>query len=77
MARVRAIHLSPIKSLGLMSSERARRVLDWEPRHGADEALLELLEGLRAGRGLPTPPLDPDTSGPLRSREFATGVGAR
>jgi UDP-glucose 4-epimerase len=61
----------------LMSSERARRELDWEPKRGADEALLELLEGLRAGRGLPTPPLDPATSGLLRSRELASGVGAR
>jgi UDP-glucose 4-epimerase len=61
----------------LMSSERARRELDWEPSRGADEALLELLEGLRAGQGLPTPPLDPKTGGPLRTGELATGVGAR
>jgi UDP-glucose 4-epimerase len=61
----------------LMSSERAKRELDWEPSHGADEALLELLDGLRAGRGLPTPPLDPDAGGPLRTGELATGVGAR
>jgi UDP-glucose 4-epimerase len=61
----------------LMSSERARRELDWEPRRSADEALLDLLEGLRAGRGISTPPLDPRAGGPLRSGEFATGVGAR
>jgi UDP-glucose 4-epimerase len=61
----------------LMSSERAKRELDWEPRWGADEALLELLDGLRVGRGLPTPPLDPDAGGPFRSGELATGVGAR
>jgi UDP-glucose 4-epimerase len=60
----------------LMSSERARRELDWEPRRSADEALLDLLDGLRHGRGLSTPPLDPRAGGPLRSGELATGVGA-
>jgi UDP-glucose 4-epimerase len=61
----------------LMSSERAKRELGWEPRRSAEQALLELLDGLRHGRGLPTPPLDPHTGGPLRSREIASGVGAR
>jgi UDP-glucose 4-epimerase len=61
----------------LMSAERAKRELGWEPRRSSDETLLELLEGLRAGRGLPTPPLDPRAGGPLRSGELATGVGAR
>jgi UDP-glucose 4-epimerase len=61
----------------LMSSERARRELGWEPRWSADDALLDLLEGLRTGRGLSTPPLDPGTGGPLRSGEIATGIGAR
>src|SRR3954451_98332 len=60
----------------LMSSERARQELDWEPRRCADEALLELLDGLRVGRGLSTPPLDPGTGGPLRSGDLATGIGA-
>ena len=61
----------------LMSTERARTELGWEPRRTAEDALLDLLEGLRSGRGLPTPPLDPRAGGPLRSREFATGIGAR
>ena len=61
----------------LMSTERARRELGWEPTRGADEALLELLDGLRRGQGISTPPLDPRTGGPLRSGELATGVGAR
>jgi UDP-glucose 4-epimerase len=61
----------------LMSSDRARRELGWEPRSGADEALLELLDGLRVGRGLPTPPLDAGTGGPLRYGELASGIGAR
>ena len=41
----------------LLDSSRARSELGWEPRHGADEALLELLEGIRAGEHLPTPAL--------------------
>jgi UDP-glucose 4-epimerase len=61
----------------LMSTERARRELGWKPRRGADEALLELLDGLRHGQGIPTPPLDPRTGGPLRAGEVATGIGAR
>jgi len=61
----------------LMSSERARRELGWEPRRSADDALLDLLEGLRRGRGFSTPPLDPRAGGRLRSGELATGVGAR
>jgi UDP-glucose 4-epimerase len=64
-------------SVPLMSSERARRELGWEPRHTSEEALLELLDGLRHGRGYPTPPLDAGTGGPFRVREVATGVGAR
>jgi nucleoside-diphosphate-sugar epimerase len=60
----------------IMSTQRARIELGWEPRHSSVEALGELLEGLREGAGYPTPPLDPETSGSLRRREFATGVGA-
>jgi UDP-glucose 4-epimerase len=59
----------------LMDTSRARDELGWMPRRGADEALLELLRGMRAGAGHPTPPLDPATSGPLRVREVLTGVG--
>ncbi len=36
----------------------------------------ELFKGLRDGAGIQTPPLDPSSSGPLRVREFTTGVGA-
>ncbi len=61
----------------LLDVSRARDELGWEPRHGADEALLELLEGLREGAGAPTPPLDPSSGGPARVRELAGGVGAR
>jgi len=59
----------------LMDVRRAREVLGWTPRHSASDALLELLGGLRDSAGLPTPPLDPATSGPLRLREVLTGIG--
>ena len=61
----------------LLDVTRAREELGWRPRRGADEALLELLEGIREGAGAPTPPLDPATSGPARVREVAGGLGAR
>jgi UDP-glucose 4-epimerase len=60
----------------LLDSTRAREGLGWRPRFSSTDALLELLEGLREGAGYPTPPLDPATSGPLRAREFRTGIGA-
>lgn len=62
--------LSPI-----MTAARARKELGWEPRFTATETLEELLAGLRTGRGMATPPLDPSRSGPLRIRELVTGVG--
>jgi UDP-glucose 4-epimerase len=61
----------------LMDTNRARRVLGWEPRRGAGEALRELLEGLRERAGLDTPPLAPGSGGPLRVRELLSGVGRR
>lgn len=61
----------------LLDGSRARDELGWTPRFGADEALLELLEGMRVGAGAPTPPLDPSTGGPARARELAAGVGGR
>jgi nucleoside-diphosphate-sugar epimerase len=63
--------LSPI-----MQTSRAREELGWEARTSAVQTLEELLEGLGEGAGFETPPLDPATSGPLRARELATGVGA-
>jgi UDP-glucose 4-epimerase len=61
----------------IMDVTRARTELGWEPRRTAGEALLELLDGMRHGAGLQTPPLDPDTTAPARSREILTGVGRR
>jgi UDP-glucose 4-epimerase len=61
----------------LLDSTRAGEGLGWQPRRNAGQALLELLEGLHDRAGAPTPPLDPESGGPLRSKELATGVGAR
>jgi UDP-glucose 4-epimerase len=64
-------------NIPIMDTSRARSELGWTPQHSADEALLDLLEGLRTGSGLDTPPLSPKTGGPFRIREILTGVGGR
>ncbi len=43
----------------LLESTRARTELGWVPARRADEALLELVDGLRDGAGYDTPPLAP------------------
>lgn len=60
----------------MMSSDRAREELGWEPRRSGIEALEELLEGLREGHGDETPPLEADSAG-ARLDDLKTGVGAR
>jgi UDP-glucose 4-epimerase len=61
----------------LMDVRRAREELGWQPQRSSEDALLELLAGLREGAGLDTPPLEPGGAGPLRAREFLSGMGAR
>jgi UDP-glucose 4-epimerase len=61
----------------VMDTTRARTELGWQPERSSTDALLDLLDGLREGAGLDTPPLAPGGAGPLRVREFASGVGAR
>jgi UDP-glucose 4-epimerase len=61
----------------LMDTSRAVEQLGWSPSTSSLDALAELLRGLRAGEGFPTPPLDPRAGGRARIRELATGVGAR
>lgn len=61
----------------LMDASRAREELGWEPLRDAREAFMELLEGIRESAGEETPPLAPDSGGPLRVREVLTGVGKR
>ncbi|MDQ4071779.1 MAG: NAD-dependent epimerase/dehydratase family protein [Actinomycetota bacterium] len=59
----------------LMATSRARAELGWEPQHSGGDALLELIEGMRASAGAETPVLSPRTGGLLRVREFLTGIG--
>jgi UDP-glucose 4-epimerase len=61
----------------LLDSTRAERELGWKPARTASEALRELVAAIREGEGLETPPLSPETGGPLRSGEVASGVGER
>jgi UDP-glucose 4-epimerase len=61
----------------VMDVTRARSELGWSPQRSASDALLDLLDGMRDGAGIDTPPLEPGGAGPLRAREFASGVGAR
>ncbi|MDT0308882.1 NAD-dependent epimerase/dehydratase family protein [Streptomyces sp. DSM 44917] len=60
----------------LMDCTRAHEELGWRPRAGAEEALRDLVHGLRHGTGMTTPPLAPSVRGG-RLGEFATGVGRR
>lgn len=64
-------------SIPLMDTSRAREELGWTPQRSAADAILDLLQGLREGAGLKTPPLSPHTGGPFRIREILTGVGRR
>jgi len=80
-----ALHLQPTEpgwvdmalAVPLMSSNRAHIELGWEPRRSGTEALAELIDGIRAGSDLDTPPLARGTSGRARVRELLSGVGAR
>ena len=64
-------------SAPVMDTTRARKELGWQPERSSTDALMDLLEGICEGAGLDTPPLEPGSSGPLRVREFASGVGGR
>jgi UDP-glucose 4-epimerase len=78
-----ALRLQPVppgwldlsRNVPIMDTTRARTELGWTPQYSADKALLDLLEGLRTGSGLDTPPLSPKTGGRFRMREILTGVG--
>ena len=61
----------------LMSTQRARDVLGWTPHRSADDVLAEFVQAVGRAEGLQTPPLDPDTGGPARMGEIATGVGQK
>ena len=80
-----ALRLQPVppgwldlsRNVPIMDTTRALTELGWTPQHSADEALLDLLEGLRTGSGLDTLPLSPKSGGRFRIREILTGVGGR
>jgi UDP-glucose 4-epimerase len=59
----------------IMSTRRIRDELGWRETRTSGEALLDLLDGMRDGSGVDTPPLAPQTSGPMRVRELVTGIG--
>lgn len=61
----------------LMSTDRVRRELAWEPRHSATEAIADLAAGLRDSADDDTAPLARATTAPARIREFMTGLGQR
>lgn len=60
----------------IMDTSRAREVLGWTPSKTAEQALIELLDGLQASAETATPPLQRASGGPLRSLELASGAGA-
>jgi nucleoside-diphosphate-sugar epimerase len=43
----------------LVDAARAHKVLGWTPEHSGLDNLMELLDGMRDGAGLATPPLAP------------------
>jgi nucleoside-diphosphate-sugar epimerase len=61
----------------LLDAARAQQELGWQPQHSGEDAIADLLSGLRDAAGLDTPPLSPRTSGPGRIRELVGGLGAR
>lgn len=60
----------------LMDTRRARGALGWKPQRTARHALAELLNGIAAGAGHPTPPLQGDAPR-RRLAELSTGQGQR
>jgi UDP-glucose 4-epimerase len=59
----------------VMNFNRAREELGWRPAYTSVAALRELIDGIHDSAGIDTPPLSPRSGGPLRIREFLTGVG--
>ena len=57
----------------VLDAARIRAELGWSEAHDAESTVLEWLEGLAAGDGAPTPPLEPGRT----AGELSTGVGAR
>ncbi|MEU6723286.1 NAD-dependent epimerase/dehydratase family protein [Nonomuraea wenchangensis] len=80
--RLRLVPASPglldlAMRLPVMTTDRAREVLGWRPRHSSLDAMRELFEGLHDGAGMDTAPLAPDGGPAGRVKELASGMGAR
>jgi UDP-glucose 4-epimerase len=69
--------LDMARAVPLMDTTRARTELGWKPKRGADDALIELLDGIRSNADFATPPLAHATGGPVRVKELLTGIGSR
>jgi len=80
--RSRAVPAAPelfdlLMQVPMMDPTRARDELGWSPSHTSADAVRAFLEGLGSDDALPTPPLQPSSSGPARVHELRTGVGSR
>jgi UDP-glucose 4-epimerase len=64
-------------AIPVMDTRRAREQLGWTPRVSAEDALRELLAGMRESAGGQTPPLDAQAGGRGRLGEVRSGVGRR
>jgi nucleoside-diphosphate-sugar epimerase len=53
----------------LLDTTRIRADLGWKPVHSSVEALSEMVDGLRAARGAPTPPLHADRDNEVDVRD--------
>ena len=65
-----------VMALPLLDCSRARTELSWSPRVSSREALTELVDGMAAGAGADTAPLERDGLR-ARLRELAAGAGSR
>ncbi len=76
---VRVVRLGPGLNVKAEAGSDIRRLFAGPFLPGVDspKALDGLLRGTRDAEGAPTPPLDPSAGGPLRTREFASGVGRK
>lgn len=63
-------------SVPIMATDRVRDELGWQPTVDAEEAVRAAMAAIRAGRGGPTPTLEPDDER-ARASELATRQGAR
>lgn len=61
----------------LMDTTRAHHELGWKPVRSSEDCLLELIEGIRSGSGLPTPALIADATHRTRVHELRTAIGGR